>query len=80
MVVLCLMYCKHFLYLLEFNHAENHDLISQYQSVYFFDIEAAYDMMWREGLLIKLDELGATEGMFKWVQYFSCEETDSKRA
>ena len=27
-------------------------------------------MMWSEGLLIKLDELGAGGGMFKWVQHF----------
>ena len=26
--------------------------------------------MWREGLLIKLDELGASGGMFKWVHFF----------
>ena len=27
--------------------------------VVFFDIEKAYDMMWKEGLLIKLFKMGA---------------------
>uniref|UniRef100_A0A3P9P5F4 Reverse transcriptase domain-containing protein n=1 Tax=Poecilia reticulata TaxID=8081 RepID=A0A3P9P5F4_POERE len=32
----------------------------------FFDIERAYDMMWREGLLIKIRRMG----MFRWVKNF----------
>ena len=36
----------------------------------FFDIEKAYDMMWREGLLIKLHRLGIGGRMFNWCWDF----------
>ena len=36
----------------------------------FFDIEKAYDMMWREGLLIKLHKLGIGGRMFNWCWDF----------
>lgn len=36
----------------------------------FIDIEKAYDMVWKEGVLINLDKLGITGRMFKWVKDF----------
>ncbi|KAK7877307.1 hypothetical protein WMY93_031957 [Mugilogobius chulae] len=36
----------------------------------FFDIEKAYDMLWREGLLIKLHQLGVGARAFNWVRDF----------
>uniref|UniRef100_A0A8C2HUK7 Uncharacterized protein n=1 Tax=Cyprinus carpio TaxID=7962 RepID=A0A8C2HUK7_CYPCA len=36
----------------------------------FFDIEKAYDMMWREGLLIKLGKLGIKGQMYRWIKEF----------
>lgn len=31
---------------------------------YFFDVKKAYDIMWKEGLLIKLDRIGIRGKMF----------------
>lgn len=36
----------------------------------FFDIEKAYDMMWKEGLLIKLSQMGIKGRVFTWVKEF----------
>lgn len=36
----------------------------------FLDVEKAYDMMWKEGLLIKLDILGLGGRAFNWVKDF----------
>lgn len=36
----------------------------------FFDIEKAYDMLWKDGLLIKLNELGISGKMYNWVLDF----------
>ena len=33
----------------------------------FFDIEKAYDMSWKEGLLIKLSKLGIKDPMCRWI-------------
>ena len=41
--------------------------------VVFFDIEKAYDMMWREGVLIKLHMLGVGGRVFNWVRDFLSE-------
>uniref|UniRef100_A0A8C6S2Z8 Reverse transcriptase domain-containing protein n=1 Tax=Neogobius melanostomus TaxID=47308 RepID=A0A8C6S2Z8_9GOBI len=39
----------------------------------FFDIEKAYDMLWKEGLLIKLHRLGVGARGFNWIRDFLCE-------
>lgn len=36
----------------------------------FFDIEKAYDMMWKEGLLIKLSHMGIKGRIFNWIKEF----------
>lgn len=36
----------------------------------FLDIEKAYDMMWKEGVLIKLHKLGIGGRVFNWIKYF----------
>lgn len=36
----------------------------------FFDIEKAYDMMWNEGLLIKLHKMVVGGRIFKWIKDF----------
>lgn len=41
----------------------------------FFDLKKAYDMLWREGLLIKLHEAGIGGSMFNWVSDFLCDRT-----
>ena len=36
----------------------------------FVDIEKTYDSLWREGLLIKIYDLGIRVKMFNWIQDF----------
>lgn len=36
----------------------------------FLDIEKAYDMIWKKGLLYKLDKLGIDGNMFNWINGF----------
>lgn len=36
----------------------------------FFDVETAYDMLWKEGLLIKLETMGIGGRMFNWIKNF----------
>lgn len=36
----------------------------------FCDIEKAYDMLWKEGLLIKLNKLGIGGRLYNWVLDF----------
>lgn len=36
----------------------------------FFDIEKAYDMMWRDGLMIKVNQMGIKERMYRWIKTF----------
>ncbi len=35
-----------------------------------FDIEKAYDMVWKEGLLIKLNQMGINGNLFNWIMDF----------
>lgn len=41
----------------------------------FFDIEKAYDMIWKEGLLIKLEQIGIVGRMFNWIKDFLLNRT-----
>lgn len=41
----------------------------------FFNIEKAYDMLWKEGLLIKLNKLGVNGKLYNWVFDFLFERT-----
>ncbi len=34
----------------------------------FFDIEKAYDMLWKEGLLIKLDQIVIGGRLYNWIK------------
>jgi len=43
----------------------------------FFDIEKAYDMMWSEGLLIKLNQMGVRGRMYQWVRDFLSDEMEN---
>lgn len=63
----------HILYL---HHDINNSLCAKakYLSV-FLDIEKAYDMVWREGLLFKLDGIGIDGQMFNWIKSFLSNRT-----
>lgn len=41
----------------------------------FLDVEKAYDMLWKEGLLIKLDMMGIKGKMYNWVMNFLLNST-----
>lgn len=41
----------------------------------FFDVEKAYDMLWREGLLIKLEKMGIKGKMYNWIMDFLLNRT-----
>ncbi len=41
----------------------------------FFDIEKAYNMMWREGLVIKLNKLGIKGSMHRYIKDFLFEKS-----
>lgn len=38
----------------------------------FLDIEKAYDMLWREGLVTKLYDAGIRSRMLNWIKVFFC--------
>ena len=38
-----------------------------------FDVEKAYDMVWRQGLLIKIKQLGIRGRVFQWIRDFLTE-------
>ena len=41
----------------------------------FFDIEKAYDMMWVEGLLVRLRKLGVKGRIYRWIEDFLTERS-----
>lgn len=41
----------------------------------FLDIEKAYDSSWKEGLMIKIYDLGVRGHMFNWIKDFLMERT-----
>lgn len=50
-------------------------LMKEYLIAVFFDIEKAYDTLWREGLLIKLNKIGVGGRMYNWILDFLFERT-----
>ena len=50
--------------------AMNTHHLKEVMSVVYFDIEKAYDTMWREGLLIKLRALGIEGHLYNWIMDF----------
>lgn len=47
----------------------------EYMICVFLDIEKAYDMLWRQGLLFKLQSLGVKGRMLKWISSFLSHRT-----
>ena len=47
----------------------------RYTVAAFLDFEKAYDMVWREGLIHKLSQLGITGNMLKWIHSFLVNRT-----
>ena len=41
----------------------------------FLDIEKAYDSLWKEGLMIKMFDLGVRGRMFNWIKDFLMNRT-----
>lgn len=44
--------------------------LHQYHISVFLDFQKAYDMLWREGLLLKLKKLGIQGRMYAWIKDF----------
>ncbi len=49
------------------NEIEKTFKMKQLMNIVFFDIEKAYDSMWKEGLLIKLNKIGIRGRLYNWV-------------
>ena len=47
--------------------------MKELMTIVFFDIEKAYDSMWREGLLIKMNKMGIRGRFYNWVLDFISE-------
>uniref|UniRef100_A0A8C2IDK7 ribonuclease H n=1 Tax=Cyprinus carpio TaxID=7962 RepID=A0A8C2IDK7_CYPCA len=57
------------------NEANKAFVMKEYMIAVFFDIEKAYDTLWREGLLIKLNKIGIGGKLYNWVLDFLFECT-----
>ncbi len=44
--------------------------MKEVMNIVFFDIEKAYDSMWREGLMIKMQRMGIGGRLYNWVLDF----------
>ncbi len=55
------------------NEIEKTFKMKQLMNIVFFDIEKAYDSMWKEGLLIKLNKIGIRGRLYNWVLDFLSE-------
>lgn len=42
----------------------------------FFDMEKAYNMLWKEGLLVKLDKMGINGRLYNWMMDFLFNRTN----
>ncbi len=50
-------------------------IMKEFLVAVFFDIEKAYDTLWREGLLIKLNKIGIGGRMYNWILDFLFERS-----
>ena len=55
------------------NEMEKTFKMKELMTIVFFDIEKAYDSMWREGLLIKMNKMGIRGRFYNWVLDFISE-------
>ena len=55
------------------NEMEKTFQIKELMTKVFFDIEKAYDYMWREGLVIKLSKMGIRGRFYNWALDFLSE-------
>ncbi len=42
-------------------------IMKEFLVAVFFDIKKAYDTLWREGLLVKLNKIGIGGRMYNWI-------------
>ena len=49
--------------------------MKEVMTIVYFDIEKAYDSMWREGLLIKIGKMGIGGRLYNWVMDFITDRT-----
>lgn len=52
------------------NEVEKALKMKELMIIVYFDIEKAYDTMWREGLLIKLNRMGFEGRIYNWILDF----------
>ncbi len=52
------------------NEVEKALIMKEMMMIVYFDIEKAYDSMWRDGLLIKLSRMGFGGRMYNWIMDF----------
>jgi len=57
------------------NEAEKAVSMKEVMVIVYFDIEKAYDSMWREGLLIKMEKMGIGGRLYNWVLDFLSNRT-----
>ena len=57
------------------NEIEKTLIMKEVMVAVFLDIEKAYDTMWREGLLIKLDKMGISGRMYNYILDFLSQRT-----
>ncbi|MEE9605315.1 MAG: reverse transcriptase domain-containing protein [Candidatus Scalindua sp.] len=58
-------------HVLNLHHDINNSMCNKGKALsVFLDIEKAYDMVWKEGLLFKLDSIGIDGQMFNWIKSF----------
>ena len=55
------------------NEMEKTFKMKELMNIVFFDIEKAYDSMWKEGLLIKMNKMGIRGRFYNWVLDFISE-------
>ena len=55
------------------NEIEKAFKMKELMVIVFFDIEKAYDSMWREGLLIQMSRMGISGRFYNWVLDFLSE-------